>query len=195
MMKKTLVLLYPGAISYEVMFAINLLGEFGRVDIVTPENLDHLDTSGLKICPTVQFEDVCIRDYEALLVPGGNPDSIMDSNQIASLIRKAHESLLVVGGICAGVLVLARAGILKGATITHNYTEKYAPEPLVQTTRPYWDGSFYEESLVQVNKLIITAMPNGYIEFGLAVAEALKVIDTKQKQSILNYHKQGEYTD
>ena len=144
MTKRTLVLLYPGAISYEVMYAIECLGAYGKVDITTPENHNHTDSSGLRICPTV---------------------------------------------ICAGVLVLARAGILKGVKITHNYTEKYAPDSSVQLTRPYWEGAIYEESLVQVDKRIVTAMPNGYVDFGLAVAEALALLDRKQKQFILSYHK------
>ena len=92
MTKRTLVLLYPGAISYEVMYAIECLGAYGKVDITTPENHNHTDSSGLRICPTVNFEDVCITDYQALLIPGGNPDSIMGSDQIASFIQKAHES-------------------------------------------------------------------------------------------------------
>ena len=117
----------------------------------------------------------------------------MGSDQIASFIQKAHESSLVIGGICAGVLVLARAGILKGVKITHNYTEKYAPESSVQLTRPYWEGAIYEESLVQVDKRIVTAMPNGYVDFGLAVAEALELLDRKQKQFILSYHEQGAH--
>ncbi|CAH1588962.1 DJ-1/PfpI family protein [Vibrio rotiferianus] len=193
MTKRTLVLLYPGAISYEVMYAIECLGAYGRVDITTPENHNHTDSSGLRICPTVNFEDICITDYQALLIPGGNPDSIMGRDPIASFIQKAYESSLVIGGICAGVLVLARAGILKGVKITHNYTEKYAPESSVLLTRPYWEGAIYEESLVQVDKRIVTAMPNGYVDFGLAVAEALELLDRKQKQFILNYHKQGAH--
>ncbi|NNN90776.1 hypothetical protein FKN13_25770, partial [Vibrio sp. 2-2(9)] len=59
--------------------------------------------------------------------------------------------------------------------------------------RPYWEGAIYEESLVQVDKRIVTAMPNGYVDFGLAVAEALELLDSKQKQFILSYHKQGAH--
>ncbi len=70
MTKRTLVLLYPGAISYEVMYAIECLGAYGKVDITTPENHNHTDSSGLRICPTVNFEDIClITDYQALLIP------------------------------------------------------------------------------------------------------------------------------
>ncbi|MHA7229458.1 hypothetical protein ACVT98_09565 [Vibrio campbellii] len=54
-------------------------------------------------------------------------------------------------------------------------------------------GAIYEESLVQVDKRIVTAMPNGYVDFGLAVAEALELLDCKQKQFILSYHKQGAH--
>ncbi len=134
--KKILLLLYPDCISFEAMLAIEILGEKHHVDVITSNDKCHKDASGLQIQPQVAFDSVAIDDYVALIIPGGNPDVIIGDIRVRQLIQEVYNAGLLVAGICAGVVVLADSGILKGHEITHNYTEKYAPQKVYVTKTP-----------------------------------------------------------
>ena len=187
--KKILLMLYPGCISFETMLAVEILGRSYSVDAVTTNNQNHMDASGLQIVPQLPFEEVNTADYVALLVPGGNPDEIVGKTHVQKLIREFHTADLIIGGICAGVLVLADSGILKGQTITHNYTEKFAPIEVVNFTKQFWADVNYKESLCITSGNIVTAMPNGYVEFAVELALKLNVIPPDKAAKMVQYYK------
>ena len=107
----------------------------------------------------LSFNDVQLENYVALLVPGGSPDSIIGKAAVQELVSKAHAMELVIGGICAGVVILADSGILQGHQVTHNYTTKYAPKEVVEFTARFWEKSEYIALLCVESENIITAMP------------------------------------
>lgn len=187
--KKILLMLYPNCISFETMLAVEILGERYSVEVITTDNKIHTDASGLLIKPHLSFEKVQIDNYVALLIPGGNPDAIIGQTQVQHLIRKFHTARLIVAGICAGVLVLADSGILKGHKITHNYLAKYASEEVVKLTTNFWNGTDYEDSLCVVSGNIVTAMPNGYIEFATTLAEKLGIHSVERAKQMNRYYK------
>lgn len=187
--KKILLMLYPSCISFETMLAVEVLGEKYSVDVVTTNDELHTDASGLQIRPQCSFKDIHISDYAALLVPGGNPDTIIGDTRVQLLIQAFYEAELVVAGICAGVLVLADSGILQGHKVTHNYTAKYAPKEVVEFTSAFWKGINYEDLLCIESGNVITAMPNGYVDFATRLGEKLGVYSAEGAEKMNRYYK------
>lgn len=187
--KKILAMLYPGCISFEIMLAIEVLGQKYPVDCVSTDDNPHIDSSNLHILNTIQFSDVNPDDYVAILVPGGNPDIIMDDSRVDDLIRMFHKKKRIIGGMCAGVLVLAKTGILNGSEITHNYTLKYAPPEIVNATESFWTGTIYRDQNCVADGHIITAMPFGFIDFAIKLARILDVFDGKQAEFMRSYYR------
>jgi putative intracellular protease/amidase len=56
--------------------------------------------------------------HDAVLVPGGNPDDVLGQSSLNDILAEVDKSNAVIGGICAGVLVMADAGILEGTPIS-----------------------------------------------------------------------------
>ena len=189
MSKKVLLMLYPGCISFETMLAVEILGQAFPVEVVTTNDAIHTDASGLKLDPHLSFEDVQLENYVALLVPGGNPDGIVGEAAVQELVSKAHARGLVVGGICAGVVVLADSGILRGHQVTHNYTTQYAPEEVVEFTARFWEKSEYIALPCVESGNIITAMPNGYVDFATTLARKLGVYSSEHAEKMNQYYK------
>jgi len=187
--KKILLLLYPNCISFETMLAIDILSQQFQTDVITPNNEVHKDASGLSIMTNLDFEDIQLRHYAALLIPGGNPDEIVGLSKIRTLIQKAHQADLIIGGICAGVLVLADSGILKGQTISHNYTEQFSPKEIVDFTSHFWESTTYSSELCTKSNKIITARPNGFIDFAMMLAHSLGLYSAEHTKKMLAYYK------
>ena len=62
-----------------------------------------------------------------------------------------------MAGICAGALVLARAGLLRGRRATHGYTAEHATAEVVACTAPIFEGIRFERADVVVDPPFITA--------------------------------------
>lgn len=187
--KKILLMLYPGCISFETMLAVEVLGQTYPLEVITTNDEVHTDASGLKLEPHLSFDEIQLDDYVVLLVPGGNPDPIVGNARVQQLIREAHAKGILVGGICAGVLVLADSDILQGQTITHNYTEEFAPKEVVEFTSRFWGNAEYVDTLCVESGGIVTAMPNGYIDFATTLAQKLGVYSAEQAERMNRYYK------
>ncbi len=68
-----------------------------------------------------RWRDLVAADYDALLLPGGHAPGMrqyLGSPELAHFVHKFWALERPVGAICHGVLVLARAGVLKGSRTT-----------------------------------------------------------------------------
>ena len=81
-----------------------------------------------------------------------------------------------MAGICAGNLVLASAGLLKGMRATHNYTPEYAPSEKVAATAAYWEGILFERADLVEDGKRITAQHWAHEKFAAAVARQLGIV-------------------
>ena len=110
-------------------------------------------------------------DYDAIVIPGGMPGArrLQEDDAVVELVKKFYESGKVVAAICAGPIVLARAGILEGKTVTcYPGFEKEL------------GNANYQESLALVDGNIITAKgPAATFAFAFAILNKLGVDTTK----------------
>jgi putative intracellular protease/amidase len=162
---KVLVIFYPDCIEFEAILAAQVLhGENLTIDVATPDGTDYLGPSGIALRATHRYANVRPEEYRAVIVPGGDTKSVLENETLLGILRTAHASGATIGAICAGPLLLARAGLLKGRRFTHGY----GPDsPL-----PYWKDGYYENQPVVVDGNIVTAKPQAYIDFAIEVLYA-----------------------
>lgn len=189
-------LLYPGCTVAEIAPVTTRLADGGaQVRHVAVDDAVIVDRSGLGLQPDTRVAEVERADVDALIIPGGDPERIMGEPVVQTLVAEVHRSGGIVAGICAGVLVMADAGLLAGRSITHNYRPPWAPAAVVDFVAPLFDGVHVEEDRtvgVVVDDRLITALPNATVEFTLAVCSGLGLYDTVQADRIRR-HLHGEF--
>lgn len=176
--KRSLAVFYPGCIEMEVMLAIELLKGAHPTEICTPDGQDHVSATGLVYRCGLAYEAVDIQRYAAVLVPGGDPYAILENQAVDRLLQQAQAQGLLVAAICAGPLVLAKAGLLKGKRFTHGYGDFNR-----DILDPYWQGADFQDLPLVQDGTLLTAWPEAHIDFAVAVARHLGALaDTEAEQ-------------
>ena len=192
------VLLYEGCTIAEIAEAATRLRTNGLdVQFVGVNHEVVVDRSGLRMIPGRIIADSDVSAYRAVLVPGGNPDSVIELGQVHAFLSGASNAGALMAGICAGVALLAASGVTAHHTITHNYRSPWCPRDVSDTVAPLWtESSAIDDRTVGVvrDANVITALPNASIGFALAVCEALGVY-TAERASLLAAHLKGEFVE
>ncbi|MFC4777113.1 type 1 glutamine amidotransferase domain-containing protein [Paenibacillus sp. GCM10023252] len=64
-------------------------------------------------------KDASPKDYSAIIIPGGkSPSHLMDDEHVQSFVQEADKAGITIAAICHGPQILAKAGLLKGRTLT-----------------------------------------------------------------------------
>ncbi len=88
-----------------------------RVDTAGPEPGSAVSENGRLVRTTVRLGDVKSWDYDAIVFVGGPGARRLAETEAATKLAKDAE-YKVLGALGLGVLVLARAGVVKGKTLT-----------------------------------------------------------------------------
>ena len=188
MSSEVAVLLYPGCIFFEIALATETLAEHVAVRYYTPDGQTHLASNGAHIHARGSFADLTSAKVAAVLIPGGDPRSILVPKRLATQSLQAQAQCgTLLAGICAGSLVLAAAGLLRGRRATHNYTAEHAPAEAVAATAALWEGMHFERANLVQDGRIITAQPWAYRQFAAAVAKQLGVLDPQAAIALESY--------
>ena len=150
---------------FEIMLAAELLSKAYRTELATPDGGELVSTTGMVFKAHHSYAAVKPHDYKCVLVPGGDPFEIMDNHDADNILRTAHATGTAIGAICAGPVVLAKAGILKERRFTHGYGD-YHKDFLA----PYWAGANFQDEAVVIDGNLVTAKPEAHIDFGIAIA-------------------------
>lgn len=100
--------------------------------IVTPDGMPVRSVGGLRASADASFRSLVPAEYSAIALIGG-PFWLEAGGGVAELLREAVRAAVPVGGICAGTIPLARAGLLDTRSHTSNgigYLDGQAPEYL-----------------------------------------------------------------
>lgn len=115
-MKKFLVLATNGNETIELFTPVDYLRRLGiSVDIVsTEESLDLKTSQGVSFRTDLTFDQILADDYFGLYIPGGTDGaySMRDNKKVINLIQNFNKEGKIIAAICAGPVVLNKAGIL-----------------------------------------------------------------------------------
>jgi len=188
MSQQVAVLLYPGCVFFEIALAVETLAEHMAVRYYTPDGQAHVASNGARIQASGDLQALASTRVAALLVPGGDPRSILVPIPLATAPLRAQAARgALLAGICAGSLVLASAGLLTGRRGTHNYTIEHTSPDKVAATARYWEGMHFERANLVQDGQFITAQPWAYRQFAAAVAMHLGVLQPEAAAALEGY--------
>jgi 4-methyl-5(b-hydroxyethyl)-thiazole monophosphate biosynthesis len=167
-MAKALVFLATGFEEIEALTVVDILRRAGvevTVAGLTPNVTE--GKHGVKVAPDKSIDDVSVEDFDAVVVPGGNPGykNLRKDPRVITMVKKAFNSNKIVAAICAGPTVLSDAGVLEGkaCTIYPGMDEELAA-----------GGGKPKHDIVVVDGNIITSRgPATALPFALKLAEKL----------------------
>ncbi|MEJ2242780.1 MAG: DJ-1/PfpI family protein, partial [Candidatus Bathyarchaeota archaeon] len=120
-MNNTVIFLAKG---FEEIEAVTVIDILRRADIkVTIAGLSSDIVEGghsIMIVPDKTIDDINVNDFDAIIIPGGNPGykNLRNDSRVIALIKKAYKSGKIIAAICAAPSVLSYAGILKEKNCT-----------------------------------------------------------------------------
>ncbi len=161
---KVLVPLAEGFEEIEALTIVNVLRRAG-VEVVTagiPGTIIR-GSRNITIMADKKIEDINASDFDALVLPGGNPGyvNLGKSSTVLEAIRKFDEDKKLIAAICAAPTILAKAGILENRHATvYPGMERQLPRP--------------RGGRVVTDEHIITSQgPGTSMEFALKIVETL----------------------
>ncbi|KVM91876.1 DJ-1/PfpI family protein [Burkholderia diffusa] len=113
---------YPNMTLLDLLGPETVFSRFADIHLVW-KTLESLSTdTNVSINPNCTFAD-CPDDLDIVFVPGG-PGSIaiMSDAEVLSFIREKSRDSRFVTSVCTGSLILAAAGLLKGARATTHWS-------------------------------------------------------------------------
>lgn len=167
-MKKIAVFLAEGFEEGEALFTIDILRRAGfRCDSVSIKEEMVKSSRGIVVKADKIINDE-IKDYDMIVFPGGLPGAanLRDDKRVIELVQyfdKAPEKF--IAAICAAPIILERAGIIKGRTITSYPGEEY--------TKLFKEANYVENLVVIDNHLITSRGPATTMTFAYTLVDAL----------------------
>ena len=121
-MNKILVFLADGCEDVETLTVIDYLR---RVDVIvdtvaTEDDIYITTKSNVIIKADKMLNDINLDDYQGLYVPGGTKgaESLRDNDKVIDIIKEFNDEGKIISAICAGPIVLNRAGVLSNKKVT-----------------------------------------------------------------------------
>jgi transcriptional regulator GlxA family with amidase domain len=178
-MKTVAVMLYAGCIYKEVEASVEALRGAVRLLHLSPDGHDIESDDGQRPVIDGSYAVLEQREVDCVLIPGGDPASIIESRLSAPPLQAAANRGALMAGICAGNLVLAEAGLLKDHEGTHNYTLEHAPREKVEATAPFWAGMRFVNADVVEDRKRITAQPWADVQLAHLLVKRLALDDVR----------------
>lgn len=133
-MSKILIITGDGGESYEALYAVHRFEEEGwqpvvaapsrrRLNLVMHDFKPGWDTyierRGYGMEAGLQFDEVRVEDYAAVLILGGRaPEYLRNNAKLLEIVREFDRREKWIFAICHGVQILATAGLARGKRVT-----------------------------------------------------------------------------
>lgn len=172
MNKKALFIIPPERFNEDELFQPKQVLENAGVEVTIASTVTGEITGDYegKATSEVIFSEAAVTDYDVLAVIGGSGtnDFLWENQELRSYLQQAHEQKVLVGGICAGSVTVAKAGLLDGRQAAC-YPVDVQKEQLKSHHVEY-----VEQHVVAYNDIITSDGPDGAKEFGQSLVQALK---------------------
>ncbi|MGM0395625.1 MAG: DJ-1 family glyoxalase III [Bacillota bacterium] len=150
-MSKVLVMLAEGFEEVEALTVVDYLrrAAIDAIMVSTGEDIQVTGAHGINVKADIMIPD--IKDpleYRGIFIPGGLPGAtnLRDDERVTDLVREMAQAGKMIASICAGPIVLSKAGVIDGKKVT-SYPG-YVRELV---------GSIYREDFVVRDGNIITS--------------------------------------
>ncbi|WP_066498188.1 DJ-1/PfpI family protein [Abyssisolibacter fermentans] len=181
--RKTAVLLFDYFSNFEISVALSILYQSGRKHDVFCLKEEARSEEGLIVKRTKALDDICIEEYDSLLIPGCmDLRDIIDDDQIHYFLKKFNSPKMVIASISSSPLLLLKAGLLenkkyiagvmKEELIEEGFTMEQMRDMRDITELKNNDGTI-ETHCIDGN--ILTAIGMGFIEFGIEFGKMLNL--------------------
>lgn len=131
---------------------------------------EYRGSNGTVVKAEVRYADLTPKDFDALVVVGGLGciDYLWGDAALQGLVRESAAAGKIVGAICAGPVVLARAGILKDKRAT------CYPAGTIESELTSASALLTKDPVVRDGTIITGNGPDASAAFGKALADALQ---------------------
>lgn len=176
-MDKVLVFLADG---FEEIEALTVVDYLRRVDIIvdTVSIKNDLFVNGshqILVKADKLIDQINLDDYGVLYIPGGTKgaENLRDNDRVIEILKKFDEDKKIIAAICAGPIVLDKAGLLsQKACVSHPSVKN----DLINI------GEYKDNELVVCDENILTSRGAGAsIYLALKLIEKIKGVDFKEK--------------
>lgn len=157
---------YEGFAQFEVVLAAYFLATKGNITTVGISTEPVTSEEGFRTLPDTTLADISAEAVEVFIIPGGDPELLFGVDRLYTLLGELNRKKVPIAAICGGTVHLAKAGILKGRNFT---------TPLQLDNYSWFDKSRFENTPVVVDGNIITAKPNGYVDFALEIGRIMDI--------------------
>jgi len=183
-MKKALFFLFDGFAEFEVNLASLFLKSKGfEIVTVSVDGATVKGEGGFLCKPHTSIDDIIAKEYEILIVPGGEIFHHLENLKLLSIVQELNEQNKWLAGICAGTALLHAADVLKNKKFSTSLTSEV--EHLAHLHK--WE---YKQSTdVTVDEKIITAVGSAYVEFAAEIIKQLNLFDEGEEKEALLYFK------
>ncbi|PEB41125.1 glutamine amidotransferase [Bacillus pseudomycoides] len=183
-MKKALFFLFDGFAEFEVNLASLFLKSKG-FEIVTAsvDNATVTGEGGFQCKPHISIDGIIAKEYEILIVPGGEIFHHLENPKLLSLAREINEQNKWLAAICAGTALLQAADVLQNKRFSTSLT------PEVESLAHLHEWKYKQSTDVTVDGKIITAVGSAYVEFAAEIIKQLNLFDEGEEKETLLYFK------
>ena len=118
---KALVFLVNGVEELEAVAPIDCLRRAGVTVKVASLDLDREveGRNGIRLCADATLDECLDEAFDLMLVPGGpGHKTLLEDHRVPELLQRQDSGGKLIGSICAGPLVLEKAGLLEGKAYT-----------------------------------------------------------------------------
>ena len=173
---KVALLYYDKFAEFEVVL-VGLI--FRRHDFITIalENREYRSEECQRFCVDQSIKEVDIDLVDLLVIPGGEPELLVDNIELKNFIETLVARNKKVAGICGGAAVLAGLGILKGKNCTGLSSGR---EPNTREYQYFSESTFLDDHVV-VDGNMITAQGQAYVEFAFELARQMKLYEKEEE--------------
>jgi 4-methyl-5(b-hydroxyethyl)-thiazole monophosphate biosynthesis len=165
---EALVILAPGFEEMEAVTVIDVLRRCGIKVTVAGLLSDLVEGAhNIKIMPDKAIEQVHMRDFDAIVLPGGSPGftNLRRDERVLHIIKRTSDSGKLVTAICAAPVVLSDAGVLKN--------RKCTIYPGMESEVEKDSGKVLDDFVVVDGNVITSRGPATALLFALKIAERL----------------------
>ncbi len=143
---KGIILAENGFEDLELFYPYHRLKEEGIVIKIASSQEEITGKRGYSIKTDLKYEDVNVREYDILVIPGGkSPERVRLQENALKIVRYFFEKNKKVAIICHGVQVLISAGVVQGRKIACWYGVK---DDLIAAGGEFVDGVSVDGNLV-----------------------------------------------